>query len=99
MFAQAADPLPAHGLIKRAGIAHNLFDIFSVTPAVQRVFSTIIEGNVEHRTKIEIESEKAQQASGDIAVAEDQIAIVLLAQLLRVRRFVSDAPQPRDASA
>ena len=60
MFAAAGDPLPAHGLIKRTGIAHNLFDIFSVTPAVQRIFGVIIEGNVEHRTKIEIESEKAQ---------------------------------------
>src|SRR6476646_11273869 len=99
MFAAAGDPLPAHGFIKRTGVAHNLFHIFAVTPAVQRVFSVIIEGNVEHRTKIEIEPEKAQQTSRDIAVAPDQIDIVLLAQLLRVRRFVSDAPQPRDASA
>ncbi len=99
MFAAAGDPLPAHGLIKRTGIAHNLFDVFSVTPAVQRVFGVIIEGNVEHRTKIEIESEKAQQTSGDVAVAPDQIDIILIPQLLRVRRFVSDAPQSRDASA
>src|SRR5437762_12115653 len=99
MFTAAADPLPAHGLIKRTRIAHNLFDIFSVTPAVQRVFSVIIERNVEHRTKIEIESEKAQQTSGDVAVAPDQIDIVLFAQLLRVRRFASDAPQSRHASA
>src|SRR5438067_5542328 len=99
MFAATGDPLPAHGLIKRTGIAHNLFDIFSVTAAVQRVFGVIIEGNVEHRTKIEIEPEEAQQPSGDVAVAPDQIDIVLVAQLLRVRRFVSDAPQPRHASA
>src|SRR6476620_182766 len=99
MFAAAADPLPAHGLIERTGVAHNLFHIFPVTPAVQRVFSVIIEGNVEHRTKIEIEPEKAQQTSRDVAVAPDQIDIVLLAQLLRVRRFVSDAPQSRNAPA
>src|SRR5882757_4292110 len=99
MFAAAADPLPTHGVIKRTGIAHNLFDIFSVTPAVQRVLSVIIERNVEHRTKIEIEPEKAQQTSGDVAVASDQIDIVLLAQLLRVRRFVSDAPHSRHAPA
>ena len=99
MFAAAGDPLPAHGLIKRTGIAHNLLDIFSITPAVQRVFGVIIEGNVEHRTKIDIEPEKAQQTSGDVAVAPDQIDIVLVAQLLRVRRFVSDAPQSRHASA
>src|SRR5882724_10220442 len=97
MFAAAADPLPAHGLIKRTGVAHNLFDIFSVTPAVQRILSVIIERNVEHRTKIEIEPEKAQQTSGNVAVAPDQIDIVLLAQLLRVRWFVSDPPQSRHA--
>src|SRR4029077_15450749 len=99
MFAAAGDALLTHGLIECAGVAHDLFHIFPVTPAVQRVFSVIIEGNVEHRTKIEIEPEKAQQTSGDVAVAPDQIDIVLLAQLLRVRRFVSDAPQSRDAPA
>src|SRR5436189_5704813 len=99
MFAAAGDPLPAHGLIKRTGIAHNLFNIFSVTPAVQRVFSVIIEGNVEHRTKIEIEPEKAQQTSGDVAVAPDKTDIVLLAQLLRVRRFISDRPPSPGAPA
>src|SRR6266446_11011056 len=99
MFAAAADSLPAHGLVKRTGVAHNLFYIFSVTPAVQRVFGVIIEGNVEHRTKIEIEPEEAQQTSGDVAVTPDQIDIVLLPQLLRVRWFVSDAPQSRHAPA
>jgi hypothetical protein len=99
MFATARDPLLAHGLIERAGIAHNLLDIFSVAPAAQRVFGVIIEGNVEHGTKIQIEPEKAQQSSGDIAVAPDQIDIVFIAQLLRVRRFASDAPQSRDAPA
>jgi hypothetical protein len=32
-------------------------------------------------------------------VTPDQIDIVLLAQLLRIRWFVSDAPQPGDAAA
>jgi hypothetical protein len=99
MFAAAGDPLLAHRVIERASVAHNLLDIFSVTTAVQRVFGVIIEGNVEDWTKIEIEPEKAQQTPGDVTVAPDQIDIVLLAQLLRVRRFVSDAPQSRDASA
>src|SRR5439155_12210863 len=99
MFTAARNPLLAHGLVERAGIAYHLLDIFSVAPAVERVFGVIIEGNVEHRTKIEIEPEKAQQTSGDVAVAPDQIDIVLIAQLLRVRRFVSDAPQSRHASA
>ena len=94
MFAAAGDPLPAHRVIERASIADNLFDVFSVAPAVQRVFGVIIERNVEHRTKIQIESEKAEQTSGDIAVTAYQTDIVLFAQLLRVRRFVSDASQP-----
>jgi hypothetical protein len=99
MFAAAGDPLLAHGFIERTGIAHNLFDVFSVTPSVQRVFGVIIERNVEHRTKIEIESEEPQQTSGDVAVTPDQIDIILIAQLLRVGRLVSDAPQPRNAAA
>src|SRR5262249_52977372 len=48
-------------------------------------------------TKIEVEPEKPQQTSGDVAVAPDQIEIILLAKLLRIRRFVSDPPQTRDA--
>ena len=99
MFAAAGDPLLAHSLIKRTGIAHNLLDVFSVASAAQGILSVLIELNVEHGTKIQIESEKAQQTSGDVAVAPDQIDIVLLAQLLRVRRFVSDAPQSRHAPA
>src|SRR5712691_7358922 len=99
MFTAARNPLLAHGLVERAGIAYHLLDIFSVAPAVERILGVVLEGNVEHRTKIEIEPEKAQQTSGDVAVAPDQIDIVLIAQLLRVRRFVSDTPQSRDASA
>ena len=50
-------------------------------------------------TKIEIESENAQQPSGDVAVAPDQIDIILVAQLLRVRRLAADQAQPRNAAA
>src|SRR4029453_13239023 len=99
MFAAAGDPLLPHRLIERTGIAHNLLDGFSVAPAVQRVFGVIVKRNVEHGTKIQIESEKAQQTSGDVAVAPDQIYIVLIAQLLRVRGFVSDATKSRNAPA
>jgi hypothetical protein len=99
MFTAAGDPLPAHGFIKRAGIAHDLFDIFSIAPAAQRIFRVIIEGNVEHGTKVEIKSEEPQQTSGDLAVTPDELDIVFIAQLLRVRRFVSDEAQSRDAAA
>src|SRR5262249_1001589 len=76
-----------------------LFDSFPVAPGVQRILSVIVERNVEHRTKIEIEPENAQQASSDVTVSPDKIEIVLIAQLLGVWRFVSDAPQSRDAPA
>src|SRR5439155_16848372 len=99
MLTAARNPLLAHGLVERAGIAYHLLDIFSVAPAVERILGVVLEGNVEHRTKIEIEPEKAQQTSGDVAVAPDQIDIVLVAQLLRIRRLVSDAPQSRYAPA
>src|ERR1700756_3659030 len=99
MFAAAGDPLLAHGLIKRTGIAHNLLDVFSIASAAQGILSVLIERNVEHGTKIQIESEKAQQTSGDVAVAADEIDIVFITQLLRVWRFVSDAPQSRYAPA
>src|ERR1700757_351455 len=99
MFAATGDPLLTHGVIKRTGIAHNLLDVFPVAPAAQRILSVLIERNVEHGTKIQIESEKAQQTSGNVAVAPDQIDVIFIAQLLRVRRFVSDPPQSRDAPA
>jgi hypothetical protein len=97
MLAAAGDPLPAHGIVKRCGVAHHLFDSFPVAPAVQRILGVIVEGNVEHWTQIEIEPEKPEQTSRDVTVSPDQIDIVLIAQLLRVWRFVSDAPESRDA--
>src|SRR5215475_12777335 len=99
MFAAAGGPPLAHGLIEGTRVAHDLLNTFPVAPAVQGILGVIVEGNVEHGTKIEIEPEKAQQTSGDVAVTPDQIDIILIAQLLRVRRFVADAPQSRDAPA
>src|SRR5215831_13876464 len=99
MFAAARDPLPSHCSVERASVAHHLIDSFPVAAAIQRILSVIVERNVEHRTKIEIEPENAQQASGDVTVSPDKIEIVLIAQLLGVWRFVSDAPQSRDAPA
>src|SRR2546427_12709698 len=99
MFTTTRNPLLPHGLVEHAGIAHNLLDIFSVTPAVERILCVILEGNVEHGTKIEIETKKTKQTSRDVAVAPNQIDIVLISQLLRIRVPISDAPQPRDASA
>src|SRR5215468_10401870 len=97
MFPAAGDALPPHCLIEGPCIAQDLLDIFSVASSAQGVLSVIVKRNVEHGTKIQIEPEKAQQTSGDVAVAPDEIDIILLAKLLRIRRFVPDPPQSRDA--
>src|SRR5215469_10117425 len=99
MFAATRNPLPSHCFVEGSGISPNLIDGFAVASAPQRMLSVIIKRNVEHRTKIEIETEKAQQTPRDIAVAPDEIDVVLVAQLLCVRRFISDQAQSRDASA
>src|SRR5262245_10429573 len=99
MFAAAHNPLLAHRLIEGTRVAHYLFDRFPVASAEQRILGIIVERNVQDGAKIEIKSEKAQQAPGDVAVSPDQIDVVLVAQLLRVRRFASDAPESRDAPA
>src|SRR5260370_36313647 len=98
VFAAACDPLPSHCIIECAGVAHDLLDRFPITTTTQRIISLIIEGNVEHRTKIEIKTEKTQQTSGDIAMPADKIDIALVAQLLRIWRLVPDQTQSREAA-
>ena len=61
MFAAARDPFPAQGVVKGAGQPDDLLDVPSVAAAAKRVIRLVVEGNVEHRTKIEIETEKPQQ--------------------------------------
>ena len=85
--------------VERAGEPHHLLDVRAVAAAAQRIVRFVVEGNVEHRAEIEIEAEEPQQASGDLAVAPNECDVVLLAQLLRVRRLVADQPQPRNAAA
>src|SRR6266480_4342136 len=95
MFTAAGDPLLSHPVVEDAGIAHDLLNRFAITAAAQRIVRVVVERNVEHRTKIEIESENAQQTSGDVTVPPDKIDIVLVAQLLRVGRLAPDQPQTR----
>src|SRR5204863_9912269 len=97
MFAAARDPLLSHRVVERAGIACHLLDRLSVTTAAQRIVRAVVERNVEDRTKIQIESENAQQTSSDVPMPADKIDIVLVPQLLRVRRFASDQSQARYA--
>src|SRR6266853_1893087 len=99
MFPAACNPLPSHRFVKCGSIAHYLLDRFPIATAAQRIVGIVVEGNVEYGTQIQIESEEAQQTSGDIAVAPDQFDIVFVAQLLRVRRLVADQTQSRNAAA
>ncbi len=97
VFAAAHDPLLAHRVVECSRIANDLFDRLSVATTTQRVVRIVVEGNIENRTKIEIETKSAQQAPRDLAVPADKIDIVLVAQLLGVWRLVADQTQPRDA--
>src|ERR1700731_371190 len=99
IFAAAGYPLFPHRVIEGPRLPHYLLDRLSVTATAQRIVGIIVERNVEHRAEIEIESENAQQPSGDVAVPVDKIDIALVAQLLRVRRFVSNQAQSRYAPA
>src|SRR2546422_7766980 len=99
MFAATGDSLPAHGVVECTGVAHNLLDRSSVTAAAKGIVGVVIERDIEHRAKIEIETENAQQPSGDVTVTTDKIDIVLVAELLRIRRLVADETQTRNATA
>ena len=98
MFSAARDPFLAQGIVECARQSHHLLDRFAVAATAQGVVRFIVEGNVEHRTEIEIETEEPEQASGDLAVAPNECEVVLVAQLLRVWRFVANQTQARDAA-
>src|ERR1700730_5180275 len=99
MFAAACDSLLAHRIVECAGISRDLLDRFPVTTAAQRIVRIVVKRNVEHRTKIEIESKNPKQSSGNVAVPTDKIDIVLVTQLLRVWRLAPDQSQSRQAPA
>src|SRR5436305_14844324 len=87
MFTAARDPLLSHRVVEGSGITHDLLNCFAVTAAAQRIVRAVVERNVEDRTKIQIESENAQQTSSDVPIPEDKSDIVLLPTQLRVRPF------------
>src|ERR1044072_2094859 len=90
MFATTENALFAHPLIERARQPLDLFDIFAIAAAAQRVVRLVIEGNVEHRAKIEVESEETQKAACDISVPPDESNVVPVPQLLGVWRLVAN---------
>src|SRR4051812_2553471 len=94
MFAAAGYALCSHRLVESGCVPHDLLHVFSVAASFQGVVCFIIERNVEHRAKIEIESEESQQSPGNFSVTPDQLDIIPVSKLLSVRRFISDQPQP-----
>jgi hypothetical protein len=99
MFAAAGNALCAHRLVKSAGVAHHFINVLSITAASQRIIGIVIERDVEDRTEIEVEPEKAQQPPGDVTVPRDQPRIALFAKFLRIRRLVTNQSEPRNPTA
>lgn len=99
MFSAAQYPLPPHAIVERARQANHLLNVFSVAASAQRIVRVVIEGNVENRAEIEVESKQPEKPPRDIAVAMDQRSIATIAQLLGVRRLVPDQTEARNAAA
>src|SRR5207253_9394497 len=64
MFAAACDALLSHRIIKGAGQPNDLCHVPSVAAATKRIVGLIIEGNIKHRTEIEVEPEEPQKTAG-----------------------------------
>jgi len=86
-------------LVEGAGQPNDLFDGLSVTAAAQGIVRVVIEGNVEDGTEIEIKAEQPQNSPRDFAMPPNECNVTAIPKLLRVRRFVSDQPQPRNPAA
>ena len=97
MFAAAQNPLPAQRFIERTGQPDDLFDGLAVAAAAQGIISLIVERNVEDRAEIEIESKKAEEPARYFAMLPNERYVIPITQLLRIRRFVPDQPQSRNA--
>src|SRR5438552_1855188 len=99
VLAAAGNTGSAERVIKRFGVFDYFLRGLPVTTTTQRIVRIVVEGNVEHGTEIEIESERAKEAAGNIAVAANQLEVPLVVQLLRIGRLVPDQTQPRHAAA
>ena len=99
MFAAAEHAAGAQRTVELLRIGDHLGHIAPVAATAQGIVRLVIEGNVEHGAKIEIETEEAQDLRRDFAVAANERNIAFIAELLRVGRLFADQPQARDASA
>src|SRR5260370_37639605 len=85
MFATTGDPLFSYRVVECAGVACHLLDRCAVTSAAQGIVRVVVERNVEHRTKIEIESETSKHATGKLALRPNKIKFFLVTQLVGFR--------------
>jgi hypothetical protein len=99
MLSTTQDPLPSHSVVERTREANDLVDRLSIAAAAQGIVRVVVERNVEHGTKVEVESEQPKQPARNVAVPPDERNIAAIAQLLGIRRFVPDQTQPGNASA
>jgi hypothetical protein len=72
MFPATENPLLSHPVVKSGCQPHNLLDALSVAAAAKGVVRVVVEGNVEDRAEVEVESEKPEKPAGDVAVAPNE---------------------------
>ena len=98
MFAATKHAAGAQRAIEFLRVGNHFRHIAPVAATAQGIVRLVIEGNVEHRAKIEIETEEAENFRRDFAVAANERNIAFIAELLRVGRLLADQTQTRNAS-
>ena len=63
MFAAREDPFAAQTVVERLRVTNHLGHIVAITAAAQRIIGVVIERNVEHGTKVEVETKNSQQTT------------------------------------
>ena len=96
---QLGIPCPRNASLNAPANRTVCFDVVAVAAAAKGIVGLVVKRDVEHRAEVEIETEHPEQSSGDTAMPPNELDVALLAQLLRVRRFVADQTQPRNAPA
>src|SRR5436305_13893866 len=98
MFAAACDPLSSQRAIERTSVANDLFDCFPVTPAAQGIVCVVIERNVQDGAQVYIETEEAEQSPRDVSMKQHEIYDTLIAELMRIRRFIASQSNTRNVT-
>src|SRR5687767_6785404 len=99
MFATAQHPDSTEAIIERPRIPDDLLHVIAETAAAQRIVCFVVEGDIEYRTQVEVESEDAEESPGDFAMTADQPQIPAVSELIGVGRLVADQLQTGNAPA